>query len=106
MNTRFSSEYNNILHLMDLILTFPATSTVCEQEVSHMKLIKTDNRTKLSEEVLSNSILIKLHSPPIGEFDPTAAVKYQMELKPRRPGCSTPIENKKRGLYSLLCVYT
>ena len=71
-----------------------------------MKLIKTDNRTKLSEEVLSNSILIKLHSPPIGEFDPTAAVKYWMELKPRRPGCSRSIENKKRGLYSLLCVYT
>ena len=63
-----------------------------------MKLIKTDIRSRLSEQVLSNSILIKLHSPPIGQFDPTPAVKYRLELKPRRPGSSRSTENKQKGL--------
>ena len=95
---RFSKEYSNILQLIDLVLALPATSTACERGFSHMELIKTGIRKRLSEQVLLNSILIKLHSPPTGQFNPTPAVKYWLELKPRRPASSRSIENKQKGL--------
>ena len=98
--TRFQQEYNSILKLFDLVLTLPAISTACERGFSHMKLIKTDIRSHLFENCLSNSILIRLHSTPIAEFDPTPAIDYWLSLKERRPGSSGPCENKQRGIYS------
>ena len=80
-----------------LVLTLPATSTACERGFSHMKLIKTDIRSSLSENTLSNSILIKLHSPTIGEFDPTPAIEHWLRQKERRPGNSGSKDNKKKG---------
>ena len=62
-----------------------------------MKLIKTDIRSSLSENTLSNSILIKLHSPTIGEFDPTPAIEHWLHQKERRPGTSGSKDNKKKG---------
>ena len=66
--TRFQDDYSKVLQLFDLVLTLPATSTACERGFSHMKLIKTDIRSSLSENTLSNSILIKLHSLQLGSL--------------------------------------
>ena len=79
--TRFQDDYSKVLQLFDLVLTLPATSTACERGFSHMKLIKTDIRSSLSENTLSNSILIKLHSPTIGEFDPTPAIEHWLRQR-------------------------
>ena len=95
--TRFQDDYSKVLQLFDLVLTLPATSTACERGFSHMKLIKTDIRSSLSENTLSNSILIKLHSPTIGEFDPTPAIEHWLRQKERRPGTSGSKDNKKKG---------
>ena len=97
---RFQHEYSSILQLFDLGLTLPATSTACERGFSHMKLIKTDIRNSLSENTLSNGILIRLHSAPIDEFDPIPAIEYWLNLKERRPGTSGSTENKNRGIDS------
>ena len=100
MNTRFQHEYSNILQLFDLVLTLPATSTSCEGGFSHLKLIKTDIRNSLSENTLSNGILIRLHSAPIDKFDPKPAIEYWLSLKERRPRTSGSTENKNRGIDS------
>ena len=52
VNRTFSKEYANILSLFDLILTIPATSTACERGFSHMKLIKSDRKTHMTEKTL------------------------------------------------------
>ena len=99
MTTQFKSEYANILQLIDMILTIPATSTACERGFSQMKLIKTDTRSRLSEQAMSNNLVIKLHSTPIAEFDPSPAIEYWLLQKERRPGSSGTSENKQCGQY-------
>ena len=74
VNRRFRSEYPRILDLFDVILTIPATSTACERGFSHMKLIKSEKRSSMKEESLSNSLMIKLEGPSIKEFDPLPAI--------------------------------
>ena len=52
--------------------------------------------------MLSNSLLIKLHSSPIAEFDPKPAIEYWLAQKERRPGSSGTAGNKQSGLYIVL----
>ena len=66
--TRFQDDYSKVLQLFDLVLTLPATSTACERGFSHMKLIKTDIRSSLSENTLSNSILINFIPLQLGSL--------------------------------------
>lgn len=94
VHRRFQEEYPNILSLFDLILTIPATSTACERGFTHMKLVKSDRRTLMKEDVLSNCLTIKLESQSIKDFDPVPAIDYWFNLKPRRPGTSSSQENK------------
>ena len=56
---------------------------VCERGFSHMKLIKTDITSNLSEKSLSNGILNRLHLAPIAEFDPSPAIDYWLSVKQR-----------------------
>ena len=56
INLRYKMNHQNILKLMDLILTLPATSSEVERGFSQMKLIKTNIRSKLSTENLNNLI--------------------------------------------------
>ena len=84
------------------MLTLPATSTACERGFSHVKLIKSEMRSTLSEQMLSNSVVIKLHSSPIAEFDPKPAIEYWLAQKERRPGSSGTAGNKQSGLYIVL----
>ena len=99
VTTRFKSEYSKILQLIDMILTIPATSTACERGFSQMKLIKSDTRTKLSEQAMSNNLVIKLHSAPIADFDPLPATEYWLLLKEQHPGSSGTSEYKQYGQY-------
>ena len=63
-----------------------------------MKLVKSDRRTLMSESSLSNSLTIKLEGPKLDDFDPTPAIDYWFNLKPRRPGTTGSSENKKGGM--------
>ena len=73
MNRRFQKEYPNALGPFDLVLTIPATSTVCEKGFSHMKLVNSDKRTLLKENSVSNCLTIKLEGANIKEFDPASS---------------------------------
>ena len=94
VNRRFLSEYPNILDLFDLIQTIPATSTACERGFSHMNLEKSDNRTRLTEESLCNSLMIKLEGPNTKDFDPLPAIDIWFTKVHHRPGTSGSRENK------------
>ena len=74
LNRRFGETCPNFLHMIDLIYTLPASTAECERGFSVMKTTKTDWRSSLSSERLSDLIMICLHSPPISEFNPSTAI--------------------------------
>lgn len=94
VHRRFGKEYPQILSLFDLILTIPATSTACERGFSHMKIVKSDTRTLMSEMALSNSLMIKLEGPNIKAFNPDRAIEMWFSKCERRPGTSGSNDNK------------
>ena len=59
-----------------------------------MKLVKSDRRTHMTEDTLSNSLTIKLEGPKIQDFDPIPAINVWYGWLPRRPGTSGSAENK------------
>ena len=93
VNRRFGREYPNILNLFDLILALPATSAACECGFSHMKLVKSNRRTLIGEATLSNSLMIKLESAGIEEFNPDDAIEVWFNKCNRRPGTSKTTDN-------------
>ena len=93
VNRRFGREYPNILNLFDLILALPTTSTACERGFSHIKLVKSNRRTLIGEATLSNSLMIKLESAGIEEFNPDDAIEVWFNKCNRRPGTSKTTDN-------------
>jgi hypothetical protein len=57
--------YENIFGLVNLLLTLPSSSSECERGFSHMKKIKTESRTRLTEASLEDLMVIHLHSEAI-----------------------------------------
>ena len=75
-----------ILKVMDLILTWPATSSEVERGFSQMKMIKTNIRSKLSTvNVNNNLITIKMMAVSIDEFDPIPIIQHWNVAGVRRP---------------------
>ncbi|KAK2179503.1 hypothetical protein NP493_484g01000 [Ridgeia piscesae] len=80
MNSRHRNNHHNILSLM---LTLPAHSADAERGFSEFKLVKSDWRTNLGNDVLTDLLHVLLHTPSIGEFDPTAAIHLWNASGPR-----------------------
>ena len=85
-------EFINILQVMDLILTLPASSAEAERGFSHMKLIKSNIRSRLTTDSLRDLLRIKLESSDIKAFDPKEAVELWQSSsivtgRNRRPDC-------------------
>ena len=70
INECYRDDHPNILSLVDLCLTLPASSAKCERGFSLMKVVKTDWRNKLK----SSTLNIIRYSPRVGVYDPRAAV--------------------------------
>ena len=68
--------HQNILKVMDLILTLLSTRLEVERRFSQMKLIKTNIRSKLSTDILNNFLTIKMFTASIDEFDPISAIDH------------------------------
>lgn len=60
--------------IMDLIQATPAV-TDCEKGFNVMNMVKTDWRSRLDVDTLSDLLLVQLTSPDIPECDPHPAVK-------------------------------
>ena len=87
INRKFKATCSNILALIDLTLTLPAHSADCERGFSHLKQIKSDWRSRLTCESLTDLMRIQLYSPAIDQFDPTDAINLWIRsgLRSRRP---------------------
>ena len=64
---KFSIPKSNphVLNFFDLILTIPATSAACEWGFTHMKLLKSQQRSSLKEDIVSDCLMIKLEGDSI-----------------------------------------
>jgi hypothetical protein len=69
-----SDNLENILGLMDLVATLPASSANAEQGFSIMKQAKNDWRSRLLSDKMTEIMRVKIHSPSINEFDPLSAI--------------------------------
>ena len=58
-----------------------------------MKLVKSNRRTLIGEATLSNSLMIKLESAGIEEFNPDDAIEVWFNKCNRRPGTSKTTDN-------------
>ena len=78
-----SGDCSNLLCLVDLILTIPASSADAERGFNRLKMAKRDWRSKLSDTNLSDQMTIMLEGPSIVMFDPAPAINL-WSMTPRR----------------------
>ena len=64
----------NIMMIIDLLLSLPPTSVSCETSFSQMKLIKTSRGARLASSTLDNLMQIKLNTAEVGQYDPQEAI--------------------------------
>jgi hypothetical protein len=64
----------DLLALVVLVLSFPASTTECERGFNTMKQVKTNWRSNLKPDTLSDLLMVQLFSPEIRECDPIKAV--------------------------------
>ena len=70
LNRSHSDQLPNVLGLVDLILTIPASTAECERGFSAMKRVKSDWRASLNTSNLSD---LMLEGPSIDDFEPPRA---------------------------------
>ena len=76
----------NVLSLIDLVWTIPATSVEAERGFSVMKRVKTDFRIKLANPALNDLLRIIRLSPAEVGFDPLPAIQHwHAALQRRQP---------------------
>lgn len=68
----------DVLHLIDLLRTLPATSVPNESAFNQMKLTKTNRRQRLSNAHLNDCMNVKANSETVEAFDPTPAIDNWM----------------------------
>ena len=67
-------DFQGIINVIDLLLSLPPTSVLCETSFSQMKLIKTSRRSSMNTSTLNSLLTVKLTSPEISEFDAEESV--------------------------------
>nr|XP_045249549.1 uncharacterized protein LOC123566799 [Macaca fascicularis] len=74
VNSIYLHKYPNILTLVDLVLTLPASSAEAERGFSQVKWTKSHMHAKIKAEIMTDVLIIQLNSPDINNFDPRKAI--------------------------------
>ena len=77
------ASHTNILALVDLVLTIPASSAEAERGFNRVKVAKSDWRGKLGDAHLSDQMMIMMESASVLQFDPLPAINVWIST-PRR----------------------
>lgn len=85
---RYGEELPNLLGLIDLLLSLPASSAEAERVFSRLKVLKSDIRSNLRDCTVSDLITIQLLAPEIADFNPQEAI-HLWNKSSRRPN-TTP----------------
>ena len=75
-----AKDCRNVLGLLDLLITLPATSVECERGFSSLRLIKSDWRNRLSSESLNAVMRIYLDSPAEENFNPSHSGQFNIAV--------------------------
>lgn len=65
VNRNFLEGHNDVLSLIDLLLTIPASSSENERGFSLMKVTKTDRRGRMTTATLSESLAVQMLTPKV-----------------------------------------
>ena len=85
LNRSHGDQYPNLLSLIDLVLTIPASTAECERGFSAMKRVKSDWRCRLNTTTLSDLMFVMLEGSSIDMFNPSRACELWAEAAQRRP---------------------
>ena len=80
-----ASEWSNVLILVQLLFSLPASNGKLEHVFSQMNVIKTNKRSLLSNESLDDLLLLAVDSPALKDFCPDAAIDLWWKEKVHRP---------------------
>jgi len=80
-----SSEWRNILTLVELLFSLPSSNGMVERLFSQMKIAKTKKRSLLSNEALDDLLTISSAQVPLKEFSPEEAIDIWWNDRIRRP---------------------
>ena len=70
----YEEGHANVLAIIDLILTLPASSAANERGFSQMKQTKTNTRSRMNNSTLNHSMIIQMATLKVKEFDPDPAI--------------------------------
>ena len=89
--------FANLFSLIDFLLCHSLSSADAEKGFSAMKNVKSIQRTRVSNKLLTMQLRIKIDGPQMEVYDPTKAIKHWL-LKPSRKN-KTGINQKRRVGY-------
>ncbi|RMX53311.1 hypothetical protein pdam_00024850, partial [Pocillopora damicornis] len=69
VHSLYHEGHENVLAVIDLIVTLPASSSANELGFGQMKLTKTSIRSRLCDATLNNSIAIQMLTPDLGSVE-------------------------------------
>ncbi|CAH3112196.1 unnamed protein product [Pocillopora meandrina] len=74
IKTPYKDDFENVLHLVEILLVQPISAAQCERAISAQNRIKSSVRVNLAVSTLEDLIRISAEGPPAAEFDPTPSV--------------------------------
>ncbi|XP_013383761.1 zinc finger protein 862-like [Lingula anatina] len=79
--------FSHLLILVDICLTLPVSSAICERGFSAVKRIKSDWRSSLSTQMLNHLLAISIEGPSLEDYDAERAVHlwWTRGQRTRRP---------------------
>ncbi len=80
----YCTDFQNVLHLVEIMLVLPISAAQCERGFSAQNRIKSKVRNSLHVSTLEDLIRISTEGPSLEQFDPEPCVKLWLSAKKKR----------------------